>query len=95
MGTISRLDNFLPTTPAESIGLLYNELSAAGVRHLYLAGDSSAAVISIRRGLTVWCVGGLFRWLDDLGAVQTHRADDPAGLVLRLGLRSSSAHFAA
>ncbi|MEY9215386.1 hypothetical protein NI17_015155 [Thermobifida halotolerans] len=98
MGTLSWITPHAPTTPAQAVAALHDHLSAAGLNRLYRASHRGVAVLSIRRGLTVWCVNGLFRWTDERGARLTHPAGDPEGASRRIcdavrggrGLRSAA-----
>ncbi|RCV47337.1 hypothetical protein [Marinitenerispora sediminis] len=84
MGTLSWIDSSVPASPAQAISMLHSYLAAAGMRRLYPANHTTVASLSIRQGLTVWCIGGTFRWRDDLGQPVTHPAADPEGAARRL-----------
>ncbi|GAB3207701.1 hypothetical protein ACQEU5_12245 [Marinactinospora thermotolerans] len=84
MGTISWIDGSHPATPAEAVSMLHSYLTAAGVERLYAASRTTVASLSIRAGLTVWCMNGMFRWQDELGRTVTHSADDPEGAARQL-----------
>ncbi|MDA8369539.1 MAG: hypothetical protein M0026_06680 [Nocardiopsaceae bacterium] len=84
MGTLSWINGPSPVSPAEAVNRLHSYLAAAGMDRMYVGDRTTVAVVSIRTGLTVWCVGGLFRWRDDHGAHITHPAADPEGAARRL-----------
>ncbi|GAA3722900.1 hypothetical protein HDA32_000782 [Spinactinospora alkalitolerans] len=84
MGTLSWINGSSPASPAHAVSMLHSYLSAAGVRRLYAASNAQVASLSVRTGLTVWCINGTFRWSDDLGQAVTHPADDPEGAARRL-----------
>ncbi|MBB6173350.1 hypothetical protein HNR23_003410 [Nocardiopsis mwathae] len=98
MGTLSWINGSSPASPSEAIARLRGHLAADGTERLYAGDRGTVASLSIRTGLTVWCMGGLFRWRDDLGIQQTHPAADPEGAAQRIaalaGLRRA-AHAAA
>ncbi|GAA3741479.1 hypothetical protein [Salinactinospora qingdaonensis] len=95
MGTLSWIDPSLRLTPVQAVSMLHSYLTAAGMRRLYAAGHATVASLSIRAGLTVWCMGGTFRWSDEHGHTTTHPADDPEGAARRLSGVSSSMPAAA
>ncbi|GAB3206614.1 hypothetical protein ACQEU5_09730 [Marinactinospora thermotolerans] len=68
----------------KAIAALWAELSAIAARPMYRAGGSDLAVISVRRGVNVWCRNGKFIWSDLLGGTVTHPANDPAGAAALL-----------
>ncbi|ASU82640.1 hypothetical protein CDO52_07445 [Nocardiopsis gilva YIM 90087] len=84
MGTLSWINGSSPATPAQAIDQLRGYLAAETMERLYAGDRGAVASLSIRTGLTVWCMGGLFRWCDDLGAQQTHTAADPEGAARRI-----------
>ncbi|WP_218882673.1 hypothetical protein [Spinactinospora alkalitolerans] len=67
-----------------AIEALCSELAAVAARPMYQAGTSDMAVISVRRGISVWCRGGKFIWNDLFGETVTHPASDPAGAAALL-----------
>ncbi|MFC7326314.1 hypothetical protein [Marinactinospora rubrisoli] len=69
-----------------AIAALWNELATAATsRPMYQAGTADLAVISVRRGINVWCRDGKFIWSDVLGGgLITHPACDPAGAAALL-----------
>ncbi|MUL39793.1 hypothetical protein FZ103_01125 [Streptomonospora sp. PA3] len=60
-------------------------LTESGGHRVYGSALGPVALLSVRRGLTVWCWGGFFRWREDGGAQVTHPAADPEGAARRLG----------
>ncbi|MFC4560520.1 hypothetical protein ACFO4E_01490 [Nocardiopsis mangrovi] len=84
MGTLSRIIASSPVSPAEAVGRLHGHLAAAGERRLYAGERSTVALLSVRAGLTVWCMHGEFRWRDGQGAPYAHPATDPEGAARRL-----------
>ncbi|QBI52549.1 hypothetical protein EKD16_03695 [Streptomonospora litoralis] len=84
MGTLSTLSAAAPATPAQAVTELHARLADVGAHRLYAGALDRVAVLSVRRGLTVWCWGGLFRWRDDGGAQATHPVTDPDGAARRL-----------
>ncbi|WP_040726838.1 hypothetical protein [Nocardiopsis chromatogenes] len=75
---------------AESaVKALWDELVSSAVRPMYRAGTSEMAVISVMRGINVWCRDGKFIWNDYLGDTVTHPASDPAGAAAMLYPSSS------
>ncbi|GAA2029989.1 hypothetical protein GCM10009800_14120 [Nocardiopsis rhodophaea] len=84
MGTLSWINGSSPATPAQAIDQLRGYLAAATTERLYAGDRGTVASLSVRTGLTVWCMGGLFRWCDDLGTPQTHSAADPEGAARRI-----------
>ncbi|WP_052745829.1 hypothetical protein [Allosalinactinospora lopnorensis] len=79
MGTLSSIRGSFTATPAEAIGRLHSYLTAAGMRRLYAADRTTIALLSVREGLTVWCMHGRFQWRDEDGRQITHPAADPEG----------------
>ncbi|TQN28810.1 hypothetical protein FHX37_4175 [Haloactinospora alba] len=67
-----------------AITALWEELAAVAARPMYRAGNTDLAVISIMRGINVWCRDGKFIWNDFLGDTITHPANDPAGAAAML-----------
>lgn len=63
---------------------LWRELGGATRLPMYRAGCPEVAVISVRRGVNVWCRKGQFFWRDITGTMVTHPANDPAGAAARL-----------
>lgn len=70
----------------DAVSELWQELTAGTVRPMYHSGSADVAVISIRRGVSVWCRKGQFIWNDPAGATVTHPANDPAGCAAKLRL---------
>lgn len=68
----------------QAITALWRELWGAAQLPMYRAGCSEVAVISVRRGVNVWCRKGQFFWHDLTGDTVTHPASDPAGAAARL-----------
>ncbi|GAB3439898.1 hypothetical protein GCM10027570_04740 [Streptomonospora sediminis] len=62
-----------------AVTALWDELTALAARPMYRAGTSELAVISVMRGINVWCRDGQFFWNDLVGSTVTHPASDPAG----------------
>ncbi|WP_460861308.1 hypothetical protein [Nocardiopsis coralliicola] len=67
-----------------AIVALWEELVSSAVRPMYRAGTSEMAVISVMRGMNVWCRDGQYIWSDYLGDTITHPASDPAGAAAML-----------
>ncbi|MBB4934232.1 hypothetical protein F4561_005052 [Lipingzhangella halophila] len=67
-----------------AIAALWDELTSVSARPMYRAGTTDLAVMSVRRGINVWCRDGKFFWNDVFGSMVTHPADDPAGAAARL-----------
>ncbi|GAA1995650.1 hypothetical protein GCM10009799_22610 [Nocardiopsis rhodophaea] len=78
-----------------AISALRDELDAVMARPMYRAGSSDLAVISVMRGINVWCRDGKFFWNDAIGTTVEHPANDPAGaaaLLRPFSLRRSFEH---
>ncbi|MDA0566984.1 hypothetical protein LG943_22085 [Streptomonospora sp. S1-112] len=67
-----------------AVTALWDELVAVAIRPMYRAGSSDMAVISVMRGINVWCSDGKFFWNDLFGGTVTHPASDPAGAAALL-----------
>ncbi|RNL84377.1 hypothetical protein [Halostreptopolyspora alba] len=67
-----------------AITALWDELVSVSTRPMYRAGTTDLAVMSVRRGINVWCRDGKFFWNDVFGSTVTHPASDPAGAAARL-----------
>ncbi|WP_067963007.1 hypothetical protein [Nocardiopsis trehalosi] len=84
MGTLSWLNGSAPTSPADAVRRLHGHLAATGAQRMYAGERSSVALLSVRAGLTVWCMRGAFHWRDEQGEARTHPAADPEGAARRL-----------
>ncbi|QBI52072.1 hypothetical protein [Streptomonospora litoralis] len=71
-----------------AVTALWDELVALAARPMYRAGTSELAVISVMRGINVWCQDGKFFWNDLVGSTVTHPANDPAGAAAMLSALS-------
>ncbi|ASU82060.1 hypothetical protein CDO52_04035 [Nocardiopsis gilva YIM 90087] len=78
-----------------AISALRDELDAVMARPMYRAGCSDLAVMSVMRGINVWCRDGKFFWHDAVGTTVEHPANDPVGaaaLLRPFSLRRSFEH---
>lgn len=69
-----------------AISALWGELMPVATLPLYWSGSSDMAVMSVQRGINVWCRNGRFFWNDTLngGRTVSHPASDPAGAAALL-----------
>ena len=84
MGILSTTSAEAPAAPAQAVSELHARLADVGAHRIYSSSLGRVAVLSLRRGLTVWCWGGLFRWREGDGTQFTHAVTDPEGAAHRL-----------
>ncbi|MDS1270083.1 hypothetical protein RIF23_07230 [Lipingzhangella sp. LS1_29] len=68
----------------QAVSELWQELTTGTLRPMYHSGSADVAVISIGRGVNVWCREGKFIWNDAAGGTVSHPANDPAGCAAKL-----------